>query len=157
MELAAAPLIRPMGPGDLGAMKQVIHATGLFPAELLDDMVRPDSLPGSFWLVGDRNGPMALACAAPERMAAGTWNLLLIAVDPDHQGKGVGSALMAAVETAVAIRGAHLVLVETSGLDDFAATRRFYQQRGYETEARIRDYYQPGEDKIVFRKSLAVS
>ena len=46
------------------------------------------------------------------------------------------------------------LLVETSGTDKFFRTRSFYEQIGYETEACIRDYYDAGDDKIVFRKAL---
>ena len=50
-----------------------------------------------------------------------------------------------------------MLLVETSGGDEFERTRRFYRTIGYEEEARIRDYYDAGDDKIVFRKALASS
>ena len=43
-----------------------------------------------------------------------------------------------------------ILIIETSGLDGFDLTRRFYDQHGYTIEARIRDYYQEGEDKVVF-------
>ena len=42
----------------------------------------------------------------------------------------------------------------TSGLPSFERTRGFYRLCGYDEEARIRDFYQAGEDKIVFRKAL---
>ena len=51
-------------------------------------------------------------------------------------------------------KGQRMLIIETSGLDGFALTRRFYLKHGYEEEARIRDYYQKGEDKVVFRKVL---
>ena len=38
--------------------------------------------------------------------------------------------------------------------EKFAATRAFYRKNGYEEEARIREFYNPGEDKIIFRKAL---
>lgn len=33
-------------------------------------------------------------------------------------------------------------------------TRAFYRRLGYRPEARIANFYQPGEDKIVFTKTL---
>jgi ribosomal protein S18 acetylase RimI-like enzyme len=53
--------------------------------------------------------------------------------------------------------GARMLLVETSGLASFERQRTFYRKCGYNEEARIRDFYQAGEDKIVFRKALANS
>ncbi len=48
-----------------------------------------------------------------------------------------------------------LLLVETSGVAGFAGQRRFYRKLGFRREARIRDYYQAGDDKVVFAKSLS--
>ena len=45
-------------------------------------------------------------------------------------------------------------LIETSGVPDFAAQRAFYAGLGYHEEARIRDFYAAGDDKIVFWKRL---
>ncbi len=58
------------------------------------------------------------------------------------------------IEQKLAARGERILLVETSGLESFEGTREFYRKCGYEKEAQIREFYQAGEDKIVFRKSL---
>lgn len=50
--------------------------------------------------------------------------------------------------------GQRLLLVETSGLADFALTRQFYAKLGYEEEARVRDYFADGDDMVLFRKAL---
>jgi hypothetical protein len=47
-----------------------------------------------------------------------------------------------------------MLLVETSRLPDFDHTRKFYIKCGYEEEARIRDFYATGDDKVVFHKVL---
>lgn len=106
------------------------------------------------WLVADDGELVGVAYYAPERMTEGTWNLLLIAVRPDRQGKGVGSALQRHVEHELAAQGERLLLVETSGLPAFGRTRRFYESLGYIEEARIRDFYEAGNDKVVFWKHL---
>ena len=140
-------------------LKAVIDATGLFPSEMLDSMVAPyftGEAPGEFWLTALNNEePVAVAYCAPERMTRGTWNLLLIAVHPQQQRQGVGAALMHYVESMLVARGERILLVETSGLPTFADTRAFYHSIGYIQEARIREYYEVGDDKIVFRKALS--
>jgi ribosomal protein S18 acetylase RimI-like enzyme len=149
--------IRPLATPDISAVKSVIDATELFPSEMLDDMLG-DSLDGNdgndFWLTYDLDGPVALAYYAAEKMTDGTWNLYLIAVHPDHQSKGIGAEIMRYVEQSLAVRGERVLLVETSGLNEFERTRNFYRNIGYDEEARIRDFYSAGEDKIVFRKAL---
>ncbi len=135
----------------------VIDATGLFPSSMLAEMIA-GFLSGETderWLTLEQDGgPVAIAYCAPERMAEGTWNLPLIAVDPDRQGIGLGGALMGQVEDALRADGQRLLLVETSGEPEFERTRKFYRQLAYIEEARIRDYYSPGDDKIVFWKKL---
>lgn len=145
---------------DIPAMKRVIDSTGLFPSEMLDEMMRgylEGSAPDDLWLVA--SGPQIIAAAycAPERLTSGTWNMLMIAVDPAAQGQGVGAAIMNHVERLLTGRGERMLLVETSGLPDFERVRRFYRGIGYGEEARIRDYYQRGDDKVVFRKALIAS
>ena len=152
--------IRPTIAADMPALKAVIDATGLFPSEMLDDMLSNFLNGGGgheIWLTDDDAGPVALAYCAPERMTQGTWNLYLIAVHPDQQGHGRGGALLRHVEQGLAARGERVLLVETSGLAEFERTRAFYLQAGYDEEARIRDFYQAGEDKVVFRKALSAS
>ena len=110
-----------------------------------------------FWIINDdeEEGPVGVAYCAPELMTNGTWNLLFIAVRPECQGQGRGAALMRYVEQTLAVRGARLLLVETSGVQEFKRTRAFYCKCSYDEEARIRDFYEAGADKIVYRKVLA--
>ena len=63
--------------------------------------------------------------------------------------------LMDYIEKKLAKRGERVLLVETSGLPNLAQVRSFYCKQGYEEEARIREFYKAGDDKIIFRKALA--
>ncbi len=98
---------------------------------------------------------MGVAYFAPEPYAYGTWNLYFIAVHPDRQGEGRGATLLRHVEQTLAARGARVLLVETSGVPNFERTRAFYRKQGYDEEARIREFYKAGDDKVIFRKALA--
>jgi ribosomal protein S18 acetylase RimI-like enzyme len=149
--------IRATTAADQPGLKAVIDAIGLFPSEMLDGMLAPylaRDFSEGFWLTLDEGGPVGVAYCGPERMAPGAWNLWLIAVHPDRQRRGHGTALLREVERALAMRGERILLIETSGLPEFAPTRAFYGTCGFTEEARIRDFYQDGEDKVVFRKAL---
>jgi ribosomal protein S18 acetylase RimI-like enzyme len=135
--------------------------SGLFPPDATEEVaaVLASYFEGNLghdhvWLTDDDNGPVGVVYFAPERMTEGTWNLYMIAVRPDRQRQGRGAALVHHVEQALIARNARVLLVETSGLASFERTRAFYRKCGYEEEARIRDFYKAGDDKVVFRKAL---
>lgn len=152
--------IRQVNKADVNALKNVIESTGLFPSEYLDDMIQPylDKVQDTdFWLTyQEDNAPIAVVYFAPERYTSGTYNLYLIAVHEAHQSKGVGEIMLQYIEKQLRKNGERILLVETSGLPSFERTRNFYSKNGYTQEARIRDFYTAGEDKIIFWKSLTV-
>ncbi|WP_019607879.1 GNAT family N-acetyltransferase [Nocardiopsis sp. CNS-639] len=55
----------------------------------------------------------------------------LLAVDPDHQGRGVGAALTGAATDWIREQGAAVAMVETGGDDGHAPARATYQRAGY--------------------------
>ena len=149
--------IRPITPDDIGFLKTVIDANQLFPSQMLDEMISDyfsNQNSREYWFTYDNGQPIAIAYCAPEKMTEGTWNLYLIAVHPDYQGLGYGTAMLLHLEQKLANCGERILLVETSSLDSFERTREFYRKCGYHQEAKIREFYQAGEDKIIFRKLL---
>lgn len=149
--------IRPIYSSDLSSLKRVIAANELFSPQMLDEMTasyfegKSDT---ELWLTYEETEPVAVAYCSPEKMTEGTWNLYLIAVHPDYQGKGCGKKIVRYLENLLKNKSARILLVETSSLPEFTATQQFYLKCGFEKEARVRDFYQAGEDKIVFRKAL---
>lgn len=155
-------MIRPIAPDDTTALIALADATGLFEpnqleelGEMLSDYFGGDSDSDRFWIADDDSGLVGVAYCETERMTDRTWNLQLIAIRPDRQGQGRGTALLRYVEQTLVERGGRMLLVETSGTPEFEHTRAFYRKCGYDEEARIRDFYTEGADKIVYRKALS--
>ncbi|UJB68992.1 GNAT family N-acetyltransferase [Acaryochloris sp. 'Moss Beach'] len=150
-------MIRPTQPEDKPAILAIAAAIGFQPDEIetLGEMLA-DHFNGNseLWFTDDDQGPVGVAYCAPERMTTGTWNLLFIAIHPKRQGQDRGTALIHHVEQTLTAQDVRLLLVETSGVPDFEPTCQFYRHCGYEEEARIREFYDAGDDKIVFRKAL---
>ncbi len=150
--------IRAISKSDLEDLKRVIDSSELFPSDLLDEMVSEyfsNTETEELWFTSiDNNKPIAIAYCAPEKLTEGTYNLYLIAVQKEYQAKGIGKKLMKYIEDLLASKGYRILLVETSGLNEFELTREFYDKCGYTREAIIRDFYRDGEDKVVFWKKL---
>jgi len=94
------------------------------------------------------------ACFGATPATDRTYDLYWIAVHPSAQRGGAGATLMSEVERRLESRRARLVLIETSSREDYAPTRRFYHRRGYEEAARLRDFYAPGDDRVVLSKRM---
>lgn len=151
--MTSEPHTRALSRADIPALSTILEDTGLFPPDLLPDMAEP-FLNGSaehLWLViCDGETVVGFAYAESERLTDNTHNLLAIAVSPERQNRGIGKALVGAVQRQLARTGGRILLVETSSLAEYEGTRAFYDGLGFAREARIRDFYAEGEDKIVF-------
>jgi ribosomal protein S18 acetylase RimI-like enzyme len=154
-------MIRLTTPDDTNALLALAEATGLFEsnqieelAQMLNQHFSDETDSEGIWFSDYDNEMVGVAYVAPERMTEGTWNLYLIAIHPNHQRQGRGAALLHHVEQMLTKNGERVLLVETSGLEDFEYVRTFYRKSGYDEEARIREFYKAGDDKIIFRKAL---
>jgi ribosomal protein S18 acetylase RimI-like enzyme len=87
-------------------------------------------------------------------MTDGTYDLYWILTDPQRRRSGVGSMLLGAMEADLRRRGARLVRVETSSTPAYQPTRAFYERSGYRETARLREFYRPGDDLVIYTKRL---
>lgn len=152
-------LIRPTTPSDSEPLLAMLEASGQFDREgllhvqnTLDTYFSGKS--DEIWFSADQEGLVGVAYCAPEVMTNSVWNLLMLWICPSRQRQGIGQALIDEVEKELRNKQARLLLVETSSLDDFSAARAFYGKQGFINEARIRHYYAPNEDKVIFTKAL---
>ncbi len=153
-------MVRETEAGDVGAIMRLVEGSGQFDPEGVAHVrtTLENHLAGSptgIWLTASDSTPVGVAFCAPEPMAAGAWNLLLLWVEPDHARGGHGRALVQRLETMLSDRDARLLVVETSGTPEFAVARAFYANRNFTHEATIRDFYSEGEDKLIFTKGLS--
>ena len=110
---------------------------------------------GYYFLVDKEAGRLlAYACYGPRALTDRTYDLYWIAVDPTARRGGVGRRLLAASEEAVRQLGGRLLVLETSGLPSYEATRNFYLATGYTLEATLKDFYKDGDDMVIFTKRL---
>lgn len=143
---------------DLPALKEVLDTLELFPSEMLNEMIsdyfnNPDN--PEFWFTAVANDkPISIGYCAPEQLTDGTYNLLALGVRSDIQSKGTGKEMMTYIENELRENGQRILIVETSSTEAFAGSRKFYENQGYTKEAIIRDFWEEGDDKVVYWKKL---
>lgn len=143
-------------------VRRLCAATGRFSPEEVDlaeelvrEYLRLGPVSGYRFLWAHRSGPpLGYACYGPIPCTLGSFDLYWIAVDPARQGSGIGRGLISKAEELVAAEGGRRIYVDTSSRPDYQPTRFFYQRRGYTCVAVVSDFYAPGEDKVIFKKSL---
>lgn len=152
------PTIRKVRKNDLPHLKDVLNSIELFPSEMLEDMIsdffnNPET--EEIWFTATENDiPISIGYCAPEKLTEGTFNLYAIGVKSDIQGSGIGKKMMKHLEEQLKKEGHRILIVETSGTDDFELTRKFYENLEYSKEAVIRDFWKEGDDKVIYWKKL---
>ena len=156
-------MIRPMTKADRGAVLDLIAETGFFrpdevrvAEELIDIYLGyPDQRDYDIVVAEDGEGKAAgYMTWGPTPLAIGTYDLYWMAVSPKAQGRGHGKALVRWLEQRVEEIGGRLIVIETSSTPHYEPTRKFYLGLGYRETARIPDFYQPGDDRVVYTKRL---
>jgi GNAT superfamily N-acetyltransferase len=155
-------MFRPVRPTDTPDLLAMTAATNVFKPmevdtlkEVLDDYYAEAAAAGARCFVLEQHGEVVgFEYHAPEAMTEGTWTLWWIVVKPHTQGRGLGARLLKHAEDDARGHGGRVLFIETSSLPQYEPTRRFYLKYAYEQEARLRDFYAAGDDKIIFRKAL---
>jgi len=112
--------------------------------------------PYQFVVAELRDRIVGYACFGSVPLTQGCFDLYWIVVDPGFQGQDIGRTVLLHCEKVMARQGARLVVVETSARSAYAAARAFYERvMGYTNTARIKDFYKPGDDKLLYVKYLA--
>jgi ribosomal protein S18 acetylase RimI-like enzyme len=158
-----AGTIRPLRGDDRAPLLELLRRTDVFTGdeiaiaeELIDAVLDSPDQKDYIINVFDGGGlVLGYYCIGPTPATVATYDLYWIAVHPASHGRGVGKALNTHAEELIRSRGGRLVMVETSSQPRYEKTRIFYARRGYSELSRIRDYYRPGDDLVIFGKYLS--
>ncbi len=148
---------------DVQAIEAVVTATGMFAPheievalELVHDFLSRGELSGYWFTVAEDEEQRVVGYTAigPVPCTVASFDIYWIAVHPDAQGCGLGQRLMADAEERIRAAGGTRIFIDTSGRAQYLPTRGFYERCGYAIEATLRDFYAPGDDKVIFGKTL---
>jgi len=150
-------------PSDRVPLEQMTRASKFFredevavAVELIEDSLTLGEKSEYRFIVAVQNGaPVGYCCYGFTPCTLHSYQLYWIVVSPAVQRRGIGRRLLAAVEERVRAAGGRRLYVETSNTSQYEPTRLFYLSCGYRAEAILRDFYAPGDDKVIFGKVLA--
>ena len=148
---------------DVPALRRLVASTGgvfhreerAIALELLEERLARGAKSGYWFELAERQGELlGYAAWGPVPLTRRSFDLYWIVVAPAAQGQRVGRSLLELVERAIAARGGGNLYIETSSKTDYARTRRFYREAGYRRVAQLRDFYAPGDHKLMFCKMI---
>lgn len=148
--------------GDLQAVREIIASSGFFSGseeetavELVEERLRKGDASGYFFLFVEEAGSvLGYTCFGPIACTLSSYDLYWIALRDAFRGKGMGKGLLQRAEVEIGRMGGTRIYVETSSRDQYLPTRRFYEKAGYGAEAVLKDFYAPGDHKVVYVKAL---
>ncbi len=155
--------IRPIRAEDREPVVALIAGTGVFKPhevdvalELIDAaLTKPEQDDYHPFVLVEGDGTVAAyACFGKNPMTAGTFDLYWLATRADRHGMGYGRAIVAFVEGEVLRMGGYLLVIETSSKESYGSTRAFYDKIGCELAAQLPDYYDLGDDKLIYLRRL---
>ena len=151
-------------PDDRALILAVAREVGVFDAEEVDvvaelfDGYLRDPIESGYNFLSDRDldtgAILGFACWGPTSLSRGAADLYWIATTPGAQGRGVAAGLFRAVEAAARAAGRWLIVIWTSSRPNYEAARNFYQRMGCELTLQLTDFYDRGDDLVVFVRRL---
>ncbi|MFA5816132.1 MAG: GNAT family N-acetyltransferase [Bacteroidales bacterium] len=149
-------------PSDPMAVENIVSSSGFFrpdevpvAVELVTERLEKGAESGYEFVIADVDGlTVAYACFGLIPCTLFSYDLYWIATQEDYRGQGLGKIVLREVEKAVAASGGKTIYVETSYLPKYEPTRAFYLKNNYIEKARFEDFYNDGDDKVVYIKRL---
>jgi len=123
--------------------------------ELVEDRLLKGISCGYYFFFAEVDGRIAgYTCFGPIPMTRSRFDIYWIAVFKAFQGTGIGRLLMQKTEDQVQAMNGRRIYVETSSRNEYSPAHRFYSASGYHPDAVLKDYYAPGDSKLVYLKIL---
>jgi GNAT superfamily N-acetyltransferase len=145
---------------DPARIRVLIAASGVFSeeeagvaAELAETTI--DGTETYRWLIAEADGELiGYTCFDRIPLSKVSFDLYWIAVAADRRGTGLAAELMSRTAKFCRSKRGLWIFAETSSRDAYAPARGFYLKSGFEEIVRFSDFYEPGEDKLVYRLKL---
>jgi len=147
---------------DMENVRKIVESSGFFSdeeveiaVELVEERLTKGIPSGYHFLFVESEGKViAYTCFGRIPCTKASYDLYWIAVHDAFRGRGIGKKLLAATEREIAAQGGQRIYIETSSRQKYEPTRSFYEHCGYKQEAELKNFYSPGDAKVVYVKEI---
>jgi ribosomal protein S18 acetylase RimI-like enzyme len=156
--------VRPAAAPDRAAIARLLARAEEFRAdeaacalELFDESFGGDGSDEDYHVLcaeAEEKGIIGFVCWGKIPLTRAACDLYWIVIDPAHRRSGVARRMLRHLEGVLREKAITLLVAETSSLSSYAQARAFYVKEGFTEESRIRDFYAPGDDRVIYCKRL---
>jgi len=147
---------------DRDCIKDILGSTGFFydyeievAVEIADEYLEKEDHNGYYFIAAMYKGKMiGFSIYGLIPCTKDSYDLYWIGVHNDFRGRGIGIKILEETEKHITNLQGKRVYIETSSTEKYAPTQGFYFRAGYILEARLKDYYREGDDKLMYSKVL---
>lgn len=149
-------------PTDPDVIAEIVRGSGFFSTaekalarELAEERLEQGGQSSYRFMFAEEDGRVVgYTCYGLIPATAGSYDLYWIAVKQPLRGLGTGARLLEKTEGIIRTLDGRQIYAETSSRTQYAPTRHFYEKCGYLPEAVLKDFYFPGDSKIIYSKIL---
>ena len=149
--------------GENKRIREITESVGVFNHDEIDiaeelaiDNIEKGTDKSEYQFLLCENGSdiIGYTCYGYIRGTKNSYDLFWIVINSGLRGKGIGKRLISETEKVISAHGGKKVYVETSSKGSYFNSRQFYLKCGYTEEAVFKDFYDDGDDKIIYIKKL---
>jgi len=152
---------RRIKPTDVAAIEEIVRASGFFSeaeteiaVELAEEKLSLGEDSSYEFLFAEEGGRVVgYTCWGLIPATAGSYALYWIA-EQNRRGMGLGKKLLFETERLIRKAGGRQIYIDTSSRPQYEPTRKFYESCGYQLCAELKDFYAPGDGKIIYNKNI---
>ena len=147
---------------DIKIVREIVESTNFFydheveiAVELVQERLNLGESSGYYFVFAEVDGiTVAYACYGPIIMSKTSFDLYWIVTHNNFRGKGIGRNLINEICIQARNMGCSILIAETSGLEHYTPTRAFYIKNKFELEARLKNFYAEGDDKLFYTRRI---
>lgn len=147
---------------DIDNVRDIVTSTNFFQeheipvaVELVEERLKKGIESGYHFIFAEFDGKtIAYACYGEIPCTKGSFDLYWIATHNNYRGMGIGKKIMKEVEIQVKSINGRGIYIETSSKPQYLPTRMFYENYGCDTEAILKDFYDFGDHKHIYKLNI---